>query len=297
MPSNHPSCASIDSLVTPFIDGELNPVDRQLVEQHLSRCGACRSRVTAEQSVHELMQERKTALCHGHAPAILRSRCAAAARFSTAGTKFPEIADTASAGHAKGDNAKPTNAKPTNAKPTNAKPTNSVRFGGRVWAWMAPLSAAASLVAIVGGAFLYQATAQSSHVLAAELAADHMKCFAMNAVLGTSQSAETVQSSMASGFGWNMRLPVGAEREGLELVGSRPCLYGEGKIAHIMYRHNGQPLSLFMLPRTVRPEQLVETLGHECAIWSSQDRTFVLVSRESRADVEKLAQYVHVSMR
>jgi anti-sigma factor RsiW len=273
MPSNHPSCASIDSLVTPFIDGELSPVDRQLIEHHLSRCGACRSRVAAEQSVHELMQERKTALCHGHAPAILRSRCAAAARFSTAGTK--------SAG----------------AASANAGTGNTLRFGRRAWSWMAPLSAAASLVAIVGGAFLYQATAESSHLLAAELAADHMKCFAMNAVLGTHQSAETVQSSMASGFGWNMRLPVGAEREGLELVGSRPCLYGEGKIAHIMYRHNGEPLSLFMLPRTVRPEQLVETLGHECAIWSSQDRTFVLVSRESRADVEKLAQFVNVSMR
>jgi hypothetical protein len=74
-------------------------------------------------------------------------------------------------------------------------------------------------------------------------------------------------------------------------------LYGEGKIAHIMYRHNGRPLSLFMLPRTERPEQLVETLGHECAIWSSADRTFVLVSRETRADVERLADYIQASMR
>jgi anti-sigma factor RsiW len=267
MSSTHPSCAAIDSLVTPFIDGELNPADREHIEQHLSRCGACRSRVAAEQSVHELMQARKSALCHGHAPAILRSRCAVAARLSTAATKSPVNAGT------------------------------NVRSGRSGWSWLAPLSAAASLVAIVGGAFLYQATAESSHLLAAELAADHMKCFAMNAVLGTHQSAETVQSSMASGFGWSMRLPLGAEREGLELVGSRPCLYGEGKIAHIMYRHNGEPLSLFMLPRTARPEQLVETLGHECAIWSSQDRTFVLVSRESRADVEKLAEFVHASMR
>jgi hypothetical protein len=52
-----------------------------------------------------------------------------------------------------------------------------------------------------------------------KLAADHMKCFAMNAVLGTHQSAEAVQSAMASSFGWNMRLPVGSEREDLELVG------------------------------------------------------------------------------
>src|SRR5262249_59720859 len=94
MPSTHPSCASIDSLVTPFIDGELGPADRQLIEHHLSRCGTCRSRVAAEQSVHELMQERKSVLCHGHAPSILRSRCAAAARFNTAGMKSQAPAGT-----------------------------------------------------------------------------------------------------------------------------------------------------------------------------------------------------------
>jgi anti-sigma factor RsiW len=262
-----PNCSSIDSLVTPYIDGELTAADRQLVEQHLSRCAPCHSRVVAERAVRELVQERKPMLCRDHAPAILRTHCAAAARFHSAATN------------------------PGRASAASDRPTAAA------WAaWLAPMSAAATLIVIVGGAFLYQATARSSHLLAAELAADHMKCFAMNAVLGTHQSPDAVQSSMASSFGWNMRLPLGAEREGLELVGSRPCLYGEGKIAHIMYRHNGEPLSLFMLPRSARPEQLVETLGHECAIWSSADRTFVLVSRESPADVRRLAKYVNASM-
>lgn len=262
-----PSCSAIDPLVTPYVDGELSAADRQLVDQHLSQCAPCRSRVTAEHDVRALIHERKSVLCREHAPAILRSHCAAAARFNAA----------------------------AKSRDANSAGRGFVRQG---WtAWLAPMSAAATLFVIVGGAFLYQATARSSHLLAAELAADHLKCFAMNAVLGTHQSADAVQSSMATSFGWSMRLPLGTEREGLELVGSRPCLYGEGKIAHIMYRHNGQPLSLFMLPRTERPEQIVETLGHECAIWSSMDRTFVLVSRERRADVERLAGYVQAAMR
>src|SRR5215467_9943041 len=87
MPSPHPSCLSIDTLVTPYIDGELGAADRQLVDHHLVRCGACRSRVAAEQSVHDLMQERKPGLCHGHAPALLRSHCAEAARLSAAAAK------------------------------------------------------------------------------------------------------------------------------------------------------------------------------------------------------------------
>src|SRR5262245_53802028 len=262
-----PSCSAIDHLVTPYIDGELDAADRTLVQQHLQRCPPCRSRVVAEQSVRELMLARRPGLCRDHAPALLRSHCAAAARFS-------------GASRARGADG------------------GIESMSARSWASrLAPLAAAASLVVIVGGAFLYQATARSSHLLAAELAADHMKCFAMNAVLGTHDSPEAVQSAMAAGFGWNMRLPLGGQREGLELVGSRPCLYGEGKIAHIMYRHNGQPLSLFMLPRTVRPEQVVDTLGHECAIWSAANRTFVLVSGEAREDVERLAKYVQESMR
>jgi anti-sigma factor RsiW len=258
-----PSCSSIDLLVTPYIDDEIGAADRQLVDEHLRRCAPCRSRVEAERAVHALMQERKPQFCRQHAPALLRGHCAAAARLNI------------------------------------AKPRDVGGAPRRVgWtARLAPLSAAASLVVIVGGAFLYQATARSAHLLAAELAADHMRCFAQNALLGTHQSAAAVESRMASSFGWQIRLPLGSEREGLELVGARPCLYGEGKIAHIMYRHNGQPLSVFMLPRTERPEQFVETLGHECAIWSSADRTFVLVSREPRDEVERLAAYVHGTLR
>lgn len=149
------------------------------------------------------------------------------------------------------------------------------------------------LVVIVGGAFLYQATARSSRMMAAELAADHLKCFAINALLRPHQSASAVESWMASGFGWNMHLPADAAGEGLELIGSRLCLYGEGKVAHIMYRHRGQPVSLFMLPSTVRQEELVQVLGHQCAIWSSGERTFVLVSSENPAEVEHLAAFVH----
>jgi hypothetical protein len=64
-----------------------------------------------------------------------------------------------------------------------------------------------------------------------------------------------------------------------------------------MYRHNGRPVSLFMLPRSVRAEQTLNVLGHQCAIWSVDDRTFVLVSRETRPEVERLAAFVQAAQR
>ena len=149
---------------------------------------------------------------------------------------------------------------------------------------------------MVGSAFVIQATRRSEIVLAAELTADHMKCLAMNRVLGTHQDPTAVESSMISGFGWNVHLPEAPEREGMELVGSRPCLYGDGKIAHIMYRHEGNTVSLFMLPKTSRAQQLVRVLGHEAAIWCVGNRTFVLLAREPRREVERMASYVKASL-
>jgi anti-sigma factor RsiW len=118
----------------------------------------------------------------------------------------------------------------------------------------------------------------------------------LNAVLRTHQTANVVESSMASGFDWRLQLPD-TDRSDLELVGARPCLYGEGKIAHVMFRHNGTPVSLFMLPKSNRSEELVHVFGHEAAIWSVGDRTFVLIARETESQVQHLAAFVQTSLR
>jgi len=162
---------------------------------------------------------------------------------------------------------------------------------------LAPFALAASLVLIVAAAFLYQLTVESPRIMAAELAADHMKCFAMNALLGTHQDVTAVESALASSFGWNVHLPDRPETAGLELIGSRPCLYGEGRIAHVMYRHEGRPVSLFMLPDDHRADTVIDVMGHEAVIWSDHDRTFVLVAGDPPDEVGRLASFVRASMR
>lgn len=255
-----PDCRTIDALVTPYVDGAITAADRAQVDQHIGRCPRCRSRVMAEQAVHHLLRERHTALTSACAPPSLKAACERSARLASGTAVVP-------------------------AQPTRSW---SARF--------APFGAAAAVLILVGGAFLYQATGRSERVMAAELAADHLKCLTMNAVLGTHHSPQVVEAEMADQFGWTMHLPANLDAQDLELVGSRPCLYGQGKIAHIMYRHHGQLVSLFMLPRTERPAQTLDALGHQCAIWSKDDRTFVLVAREARADVEHLAAVMHAAL-
>jgi anti-sigma factor RsiW len=250
-------CQHVDALATPYVDGEIGQADRELVDRHVRACGPCRSRVEAEQAIHRLLRERRDALTI-QAPAALRARCAAA---------------------------------------TRSQPSPL----GRAVPWrarLAPLALAASLVLIVGGAFVYELTAHSTQVMAAELTADHLKCFrVLNTVFGTRHDATTVESTMASGFDWPMQLPEHPDRAGLELVGARPCLYGEGRVAHIMYRHHGNPVSVFMLPKSVRTDALVEVMGHQASIWSVGNRTFVLIAREPRAEVEQMTSFVHAGLR
>jgi len=264
-------CMSIDPLVTQYIDGELPVAERTLVDEHLHRCPPCHSRVVAESAVRDLMRARRPGLTAERASASLHAQCS-------------ELA------YQRGDASA--------ARPRPAVPPSSRARAIRAWwgaPWLlrvAPPALTACLVLLVGGAFLYLATQYSARLLAAELCADHMTCFAAKYLLGTHEAPAAVESSMLSAFGWRLHLPEQFDASGLELVGARRCLYGEGKVAHLMYRNRGRPVSIYMLPKSVRPEELVEVLGHEVAIWSSGDRTFVLITRGSRDEVARMASFV-----
>lgn len=253
-----PNCHQIESLVTPYVDGDVSTIDRGVVDRHLHECPKCLSRIRSEQAVHDLLRDRKPLFEAACASAALRTRCSS-------------LSDS------------------------------SVPVAGWLTAWrprLVPALLTASLVVVVGGAFLYELTERSARVMAMELTADHVKCFqVINNVLGTRHEPGTVESSMASRFAWQMRLPEHPEQAGLELIGARPCLYAEGLAAHIMYRHNGEPVSVFMLPKTTRREEQIEVLGHQAAIWSAADRTFVLIARESPAEVERMTAFVHAALR
>jgi anti-sigma factor (TIGR02949 family) len=268
-------CSFIESLVTPYVDDEISASDREAIERHLHACHVCRGRVRAEQAVRALVGARRGALEADAAPPALRARCQA-----LLGGRAPESHRPAPVPQRM----------PVSRDPARVARTTRAR--------LVPFALAASLVVIVGGAFVYELTARSTQVMAAELTADHVKCFRfVNRVLPTSPDAASVERSMASTFGWQMHLPADPERAGLQLIGARPCLYGEGLAAHIMYSHRGNPVSLFMLSTRARAEQLVEVMGHQAAVWSVGDRTFVLISREPREEVQRLSAFVHGSLR
>jgi anti-sigma factor RsiW len=165
----------------------------------------------------------------------------------------------------------------------------AIGAGGGTWKRrLLPIAAAAVLIAGVGAVLIYRGAAPSARLLAMELAADHQQCFQRP---GPQETAAAVDSAMAATFGW--RVAVGASQTaGLELIGARQCSFDGNPVAHLMFRHGDEPMSLFMVPQASYDPAMVEAMGEQCAIWSSGDRTFVLVSREARDEVERVAARV-----
>ncbi len=108
------------------------------------------------------------------------------------------------------------------------------------------------LLVFTASAIFSLATRRSDAVLAAQLTADHSKCFKLF-VAGNPpvMDAHEVEEMLAREYGWKIHVPPSAD--GLQLVGVRRCLYADGLIPHVMYRAaNGQDLSLFVLNGVTR---------------------------------------------
>src|SRR5690349_4180587 len=135
------SCAAIDPFVTAYIDGEAGHETRQLVEEHLRRCPPCRSRVDAERAASALLKARRPDLCATAAPAHLRDRCCSA-RLAAAAVSIAGV----------------------QARRARRLPRPS-------------LALAASVLIILASAATYRFSVGATRAIAAELTADHLKCF------------------------------------------------------------------------------------------------------------------------
>jgi anti-sigma factor RsiW len=234
-------CSDLETLFTPYVDGQAEPAAAADVAAHLEACPPCRDQVQRQRVARALVVERRSAMCEA-ASSDLRSRCASAC-----------------AGRSR-----------------------------RLTRWI-PLSAAAAFVLAVAGIFLYGSFDRGARALATQLALDHVKCFAV-----FKPDGHTDPKVLAAGWqkthGWE--LPVPPPNATLELLGVRRCFSSEGRTAHIMYRHDGKPLSLFVAKDEGRQFRAVEAMGLEAILWSEGDRLFVLVGEEPRQELERVAAYV-----
>ena len=155
-----------------------------------------------------------------------------------------------------------------------------------------PASLAVVLVVFTALAIVTLATQRSNTVLAAQLTADHTKCFRAFPPSGAELDAHAAEERLAALYGWDIHVPPSSPRDGVRLVGARRCLYGDGRIPHLLYEAGGRPLSLFVLEGETRAPGDLTTFGHRSRIWTRGPTTFVLVSPTSAGDLSQAVSYV-----
>ncbi len=164
--------------------------------------------------------------------------------------------------------------------------------GGRSPGWRRLSLASASLAMLVFAAVLtYGVVSHSPTLMAAELSLDHLKCFAFFEPRGAHADPEAVARQLEQDYGWRLRVPGDLPSQQLTLLGARRCLSTDGQVAHVLYRHAGRPVSLFMMPRTTRPEARVAIGDRVAIIWSRGDTSYVLLGDETERELQPIAAY------
>ena len=263
------NCRDVELWLAPYVDGEAPPGTRASVDAHLAECPPCRARAEEERAARAVVTARRPDL-RAYAPARLRARCAA-----------QRAAAAALANHA-----------------SDAAPGTShvARGTWHVTRWL-PLSVAATLLLAVGGLFLYSALNQVE-ALAAQLAVDHVKCAQFAA---ERQDPAVAARQWAAANGWTVQVPASAPERQLEFISLRRCLVTEGRTAHLMYRWRGEPLSLFVVPETLRDgggQHTIAKLGHAATMWSANDRTYVVLARgQPSEEIRPVVGYMKAHVR
>jgi hypothetical protein len=122
-------------------------------------------------------------------------------------------------------------------------------------------------------------TGRSSVLLAAQLTLDHIKCFIVDGDDHPDHySADVAETRMQEQFGWSVQIPTPAARPDVHLVSVRRCLYGEGMVAHVLYRVQDQPVSLFVMPDRDASQADISAFGRHTQVLTRGGVTYVLVA-------------------
>ena len=250
-------CQRVAESLAAYVDELLHADERGRIERHMAACPSCRRLADYERGGRRLLRQESSKLLAEPLPAGLRRRCEALTR-----VKEDSLAGLG-------------------------------RFGPWWRVRLVPVLLTAVVMIFTASAFFSLATRRSDAVLAAQLTADHSKCFRLFAPAdGASVDAGNVERMFAQQYGLSVHVPSSSAEDDIQLVGVRRCLYGDGLVPHVMYRVHGREMSLFVLSGTERkPDDLV-TLGHRSQIWSRNGTTFVLVSPADGAGLASAARYV-----
>ena len=167
--------------------------------------------------------------------------------------------------------------------------------------WVRFSLAASVLLAV--GLFVLFGWGSSVETFAAQLTADHLTCFAYAPQAAAAPHDLTLLAkTWQENNGWSLKVANSPVLEGLTLLGIRKCGSSRGRVAHILYRWHGQPLSVYVLNHafdhsaTAAHDHDVTRLGEHAIVWTEHDRTYAVIADRRLPDLQRVVGYARRSI-
>jgi mycothiol system anti-sigma-R factor len=266
------NCEEIRNLMDAYLDGELDPVTSQKVEQHLSECGNCEEAYEVESAMAHAISQ---AAPYYKAPIELRERIQLSLR---------EAIGAPTSRSAGEEDSLPVRRPEV--------PRRSVLFE-MPWNWLA-LAAAIVLAALIVSSLLPRLQqAGPDQFLATQLIASHVRSLMANHLTDVASSDQhTVKPWLDAKLDFAAPV-VDLSGEGFPLIGGRLDYLDNRAVAALVYQRRKHFINLFIWPTTSeasKTQKAVTRQGYNLLHWVDGDFTYWAVSDVNSTDLQNFKQ-------
>jgi mycothiol system anti-sigma-R factor len=262
------NCQEIADLMDGYLDGQLDVLTSQKIEQHLRDCRKCEEAYEVETAMAHAISQ---AAPYYKAPLELRERIQVSLR---------EAVGTSARRGAAAEG------------PLPVRRPEAVRRGvffDMPWNWLA-LAAAIALAAIVASSFLPRVRQPGAdQFLATQLIASHVRSLMANHLTDVASSDQhTVKPWLDVKLDFAAPV-VDLSSDGFPLIGGRLDYLDNHSVAALVYQRRKHFINLFIWPTTredSKEQKMVEREGYHLVHWADGDFTYWAVSDVSVDDLQ-----------
>jgi mycothiol system anti-sigma-R factor len=266
------NCEEIKNLMDAYLDGELDLITSQKVEQHLRDCPKCEQAYEVETAMAHAISQ---AAPYYKAPPELRERIQSSLR--------NEIGAKATRNGIRG----------SQVMRTRKQPEARATLLGMPWNWLA-LAAAIALAAIVASSFLPRLRQPGAdQLLATQLIASHVRSLMADHLTDVASSDQhTVKPWLDTKLDFAPPV-VDLSSEGFPLIGGRLDYLDNRPVAALVYGRRKHFINLFVWPVASDEPKTPKTItrdGYQLLHWADLDFNYWAVSDVNLDDLQLFKQ-------
>ena len=266
------NCEEIKNLMDAYLDGELDLITSQKVEEHLRDCPKCEQAYEVETAMAHAINQ---AAPYYKAPPELRERIQSSLR--------NEIGAKATRNGIRG----------SQVMRTRKQPEARATLLGMPWNWLA-LAAAIALAAIVASSFLPRLRQPGAdQFLATQLIASHVRSLMADHLTDVASSDQhTVKPWLDTKLDFAPPV-VDLSSEGFPLIGGRLDYLDNRPVAALVYGRRKHFINLFVWPATSDEAKAPKTItreGYQLVHWADSDFNYWAVSDVNLDDLQLFKQ-------